>query len=160
ALSKVTQVGKGELAAPAAALPSFGEQAKHVVERLRSDLAAKAITVDDPLEALRDVRTERTGNLEAFSESQIAALPKSTSEADAMRDEMQRFRRGSVRAGGSILDLTYGYSYFWHVTDFHAGYRAGTQSVERSRASSSSSGVSSGYGGGTSFSGSGGSSRF
>jgi uncharacterized membrane protein YgcG len=78
-----------------------------------------------------------------------------------MREEMRKSRRGSVRAGGSILDLTYGYSYFWHVADYHAGYRAGTQSVESSRASaSSSSGISSGYGGGTSFSGSGGSSRF
>jgi len=160
ALPALAEDSPSELAAPAAALVSYGEQTKTTVERLGSDLATEALTVDDALDRLREIRTELTNRLEAFSEAQIAAFAKDSSEAEEMRSEIQKARRGSARAGGSILDLAFGYSYFWHVADYHAGYRAGTQSVESSRASASSSGISSGYGGGTSFSGSGGSSRF
>lgn len=162
ALPEIVEDAENELAAPAAALTSYGEQARATVERLGADLATEAISVDDALDRLSEMRAELTSKLEAFSEAQIAAFAEDESEADEMREEMRKSRRGSARAGGSILDLTYGYSYFWHVADYHAGYRAGTQSVESSRAaaSSSSSGISSGYGGGTSFSGSGGSSRF
>ena len=160
ALPALAEDSPSELAAPAAALVSYGEQARGTVERLGSDLATEVLTVDDALDRLREIRTELTSKLEAFSEAQIAAFAKDASEADEMRSEIQKSRRGSMRAGGSILDLTFGYSYFWHVADYHAGYRAGTQAVESARASASSSSISSGYGGGTSFSGSGGSSRF
>ena len=160
-LAALPEIVGDDLAAPAAALTSYGEQARASVERLGADLATEAISVDDALDHLSEARAELTIKLEDFSEAQIASFTKTEAEADQMREELRKSRSDSVRAGGSILDLTYGYSYFWHVADFHAGYRAGTQSVESSRSSaSSSSGISSGYGGGTSFSGSGGSSRF
>jgi hypothetical protein len=151
ALPSLVEDSTGDLAAPAAALTSYGQQARADVESLGADLATEAVTVDDALDRLSEMRAELTSKLEAFSEAQIAAFAKDESEADEMREEMRKSRRGSVRAGGSILDLTYGYSYFWHVADYHAGYRAGTQSVESSRASASSS---------SGISGSGGSSRF
>src|SRR5690606_20860969 len=115
ALPEIVEDAENELAAPAAALTSYGEQARATVERLGADLATEAISVDDALDRLSEMRAELTSKLEAFSEAQIAAFAEDESEADEMREEMRKSRRGSARAGGSILDLTYGVRSLRHV---------------------------------------------
>ncbi|WP_291279397.1 DUF5129 domain-containing protein [Galactobacter sp.] len=148
-----------------ATLASFREEARAKVESVSSDLEAQRITVDQALDALSDLRSQLTKQLERFSEAQIAKYAKSASEERLMREQMSSARYGQRRSGtGSILDVSGPANHFWRVAAYQMGYTAGHSRVESARSAASSSsrsgGFSGGYSGGGSFSGSGGSSRF
>ena len=152
-----------------AALKSFQVQAMAEVEKLTADLAAETIDVDTALDRLADLRKQLTQRLDEFVRVQIDAFADSQAEKEQIRDEIRKQRaevsRNRRRRGnGSILDVTSAGDLFWTVDAVVTGYRDGRGSVvsDRQRAASSSSGgISHGYsGGGGSFSGAGGSSRF
>ena len=155
-------ISSDDIGVAAIALRSYAAQASDRLSEIDADFATERLGVDDALDALRELREELTDKLEAYADAQIAAYAEDEEERKQMRASFDSSRGATnVYGSGSILDLTYGHSYFWHVADYSAGYRAGTVAIDNSRASSStSSGISAGYGGGTSFSGSGGSSRF
>jgi len=160
----------GGAEAAAAALTSFGQTAQTQIEKIGTDLQTQTIDVDAALDQLADLRKQLTQRLDDFATAQIDAFAKSSAEKEKMRDEMRRARNDETsrrrRSGtGSILDVTSPGDLYWRVQAYTAGYNAGRGSVESSRQAasraSSSGGISHGYsGGGGSFSGSGGSSRF
>jgi len=153
----------------ASALRSFAAEARTAVDKISADLQAQTIEVDAALDGLADLRKKLTERLDAFATAQIDAFAKSESEKQKMRDKMREARyeyssRQRRRGTGSILDVTLPGDLFWRVQSYSAGYQAGRSSVQSDRnaaSRSSSGGISHGYsGGGGSFSGSGGSSRF
>lgn len=159
-LVKAAEPGTG---AAVAALESFSHTAKDEAQSIGTDLKAEAIDVDTALDRLAELRRELTGKLEDFAAAQIEAYAENDDEKEDMRRKMNDSRSSSQQwRGGSILDVTSPAGMFWRVQSYNMGYSSGVSSVTESReAASSSSGISHGYsGGGGSFSGAGGSSRF
>ena len=145
------------------ALRSFGDTAQLEVQAVGTDLAAQAIDVDTALDRLSELRKQLTERLDAYAAARIGAYAKSEAEEKEMRETLrkQRYASTGTRSGGSILDVTSPAEFFWRVSAFNIGYHSAVKAVDSSRqAASSSSGVSTGYSGGGSFSGAGGSSRF
>ncbi|WP_159614831.1 DUF5129 domain-containing protein [Glutamicibacter sp. JC586] len=153
-----------ELQGSAAALASYRESATQSLESLGTQLKAEQLDVDAALDQLSDLRLGLTERLDEFSKAQIEAYAQNEDEKEEMRKEMERSRystTGYSPRSGTILDVLNPGALYWSVGSYNAGYSAGTNSVDQSRQSASSSGsVSTGYSGGGSFSGSGGSSRF
>ena len=171
ALTSLTSGGNSSIEAETAALKSFGQEAEGKVQKISTDLQTQAIDVDTALDGLAELRKELTQRLDAFATAQINAFAKSESEKSEMRSKMREARyeysaNSRRRGSGSILDVTLPSDFFWRVQAYSVGYSSGRSAVESdraaaARASSSSGGISHGYsGGGGSFSGSGGSSRF
>lgn len=145
------------------ALRSFADTAQQEVQAVGTDLAAQVIDVDTALDRLSELRKQLTDRLDAYAAARIGAYAKSEAEEKQMRAKLrkQRYASTGTRSGGSILDVTSPAEFFWRVSAFNIGYQSAVKAVNSSRqAASSSSGVSTGYSGGGSFSGAGGSSRF
>lgn len=143
-----------------ATLRSFASGALAALDRLRDDLEEGRATPDDALDELRRVRDELTTHLDALAAVVATRSGRTASERTTMRQAMQARRR---RTWEPTILGTADPSWTWYgVSAFGAGYREGRGAVlqTRSTSSSSSGGVTTGYSGGGSFSGSGSSSRF
>ncbi|MGG5752155.1 DUF5129 domain-containing protein [Zafaria sp. Z1313] len=145
------------------ALTGFALRSLQLVEDTGAELAEDRITPDDALDRLRDARTELSELLSSHAEAVIEQYTKSSSEAETMRQEMDKAQKSASRtprrSGVGILDTAYPGHVYYSLPAFSLGYQSGTQQVDSSRVSASSS--STGYGSsGGSFSGSGSSSRF
>ncbi|QCY46673.1 MULTISPECIES: DUF5129 domain-containing protein [Glutamicibacter] len=152
--------------AAGAALESFRHTAVDEAQFIGTELKAEVIDADTALDRLAQLREQLTEKLEDFATAQIDAYAQNDDEKEDMRRKMRESRSSysqQRRGGGSILDVTSPAGMFWRVQAYNTGYSSGVSSVTSSReaASSPSSGISHGYsGGGGSFSGAGGSSRF
>lgn len=152
-----------ELQGSAAALASYRERTTQSFESLETHLNDERIDVDAASEQLSELRRGLTERLDDFGKAQTEAYTEHEEEMERMRLEMEGTCYSTVdqsQRGGTILDVLNPGTLYWSVGSYNAGYTAGTNSVDQSRHSSNSSGsVSTGYSGGGSFSGSGGSSR-
>lgn len=153
-----------ELMGSAAALASYREVATEQLRELSVQLEEESITVDQALDSLSALRAELTEKLDIFAQAQIEVYAESAEEKADMQSELKKSRyesRTNQNSVGTILDVLNPSSMYWRVGSYHHGYTAGVSAVTASReAASSSGGISSGYSGGGSFSGAGGSSRF
>ncbi|WP_347039698.1 DUF5129 domain-containing protein [Glutamicibacter halophytocola] len=163
-ISTLVDDAEPELAGSAAALASYQVTAAESLEALGTQLKTEEIDVDQALDQLSDLRQGLTERLDEFAKAQIDAYAENDEEKEQMREAMERSRNSTGShspRGGTILDVLNPGAMYWSVSSYHAGYTSGANSVDQSRESASSSGsVSTGYSGGGSFSGSGGSSRF
>ncbi|WP_380165090.1 DUF5129 domain-containing protein [Jannaschia sp. R86511] len=128
------------------------------LDRLRGDLDRQAISPDDALDRLRATRDSLSAQLDALAAATAREFGTSESERTTMRDAMHEQRR--ARPHEPTILATADPTWLWFGTGmFRSGLSTGTSQVEQSR-SSSSTGATSGYSGGGSFSGAGSSSRF
>lgn len=164
-LSKIPELVDGvesQLERSATNLSSFRESALKELDHLTAQLTSEEIDVDQALDGLSDLRRELTKRLEWFADDQINAYAKDSEEKEKMRNAMASARRsgGDNPRGGTILDVLSPGGTYWSVGNYSTAYQAGIGSVDEARSSGGSSGISTGYSGGGSFSGAGGSSRF
>ncbi|QFG68081.1 DUF5129 domain-containing protein [Ornithinimicrobium pratense] len=138
-------------------LREFASRALTRLDQLRGDLESRAVSPDDALDELRQMRDELSGCLDKLAGAVTEGLD-AMSERKLMEHAMSR-ERGLRRHEPTILSTTNPMWTWYTVAAFTNGHSRGTSEVEQARAPSSG-GSSSGYSGGGSFSGSGSSSRF
>ncbi|WP_256841093.1 DUF5129 domain-containing protein [Ornithinimicrobium cryptoxanthini] len=135
-------------------LREFASQSLAELDQLHGDLEARAITPDDALDALRNLRDGLSGHLDTLAGAVARAYSEEESEQRTMKEAM---RDGRVSSEPTILSAS-DHTWTWiTISSFNNGYSSGTSQVQQSR---SSNGSTSGYSSGGSFSGAGSSSRF
>ncbi len=138
-------------------LRAYASGALARLDELRGDLEAQKVTPDDALDELRRTRDELSGFLDRLAGAAAGKLTEDEDERELMEQAMERERQ-ERRREATILSTTNPAWTWYAVSSFSNGLSHGVSEVEQSR--SASSGSTSGYSGGGSFSGAGSSSRF
>lgn len=162
-LEQVDTVLSDDVPAEARGLPEaqelreFASDALAELDRLRGRLESQEVSPDDALDVLRSTRDGLSERLDRLAGAVAEEVGDTAEEREAMSEAM-RDERDRRRAEPSIIGAAYPSWGWYHMGAFQSGLHSGSAAVEQSRASSS--GATSGYSGGGSFSGAGSSSRF
>ena len=138
-------------------LRRYASQALVDLDHLRGALEHEQVSPDDALDRLREIRDELGSHLDGLTAPVISASSEDEEERELMEVAMRRERE--IRHREPTIIATAHPTWVWYsILSFRSGYDQGAQDIVSSQ--SASSGSTSGYSGGGSFSGAGSSSRF
>ncbi|WP_134772787.1 DUF5129 domain-containing protein [Ornithinimicrobium flavum] len=139
------------------ALRSFASRELVRLDRMRAELEAGEVTPDDALDHLRATRDQLSSLLDDLAGVVARTFSEDEDEQRTLAEAMRTGRSGHP-AEPTIVSTAHPAWTWYAVSSFRSGYSTGTSEVEQAR--SATSGSTSGYSGGGSFSGAGSSSRF
>jgi uncharacterized membrane protein YgcG len=139
------------------AVRRFASEELTGLDRLRAALEAREVTPDDALDHLRTTRDRLSELLDDLAGVVARTFSDDADEQRTIAEAMRK-KRSEHHPQPTIVGTAHPAWTWYGVGAFRSGYSSGTTEVEQAR--SASSGSTSGYSGGGSFSGAGSSSRF